>query len=109
MIRDAPGGVVRGRRDGPNEPTAAILTVKVIPRAGNTAIAGTRDNALLVRLSAAPVDGAANAALITLLAGIIGVPKRQITVIAGEKSRTKRVKVNGVNAETVRQRLGLSA
>jgi uncharacterized protein (TIGR00251 family) len=109
VIRDAPDGVVRGGRDGRNEPQAAILTVRVIPRAGNTAIAGTRDNALLVRLAAAPVDGAANAALVTLLAETIGVPRRQITVIAGEKSRTKHVKVIGVNAETVRRRLGLSA
>ena len=55
------------------------------------------------------MDGAANAALVTFLAEIIRVPKRQITIIAGDKSRTKRVKVMGVTAETVRQRLGLSA
>jgi len=94
VIRDAPDG--------------AIVTVKVIPRAGHTAIAGTRDNALLIRLAAAPVDGAANTALISLFAAIIGVPKRQIAIIAGEKSRTKHVKVIGVTAEIVRQRLGLS-
>lgn len=95
MIRDAPDG--------------ALLTVKVIPRAGRTAIAGTRDDALLIRLAAAPVDGAANATLISLLADAIGVSKRQVTILSGEKSRTKRVKVMGVTAATVRQRLGLSA
>ncbi|HUE86770.1 MAG TPA: DUF167 domain-containing protein [Vicinamibacterales bacterium] len=93
MIRDAPDGVV--------------IAIKVIPRAGNTAIAGTRDNALLIRLAAAPVDGAANSALVALLARILGVPARQIAVVAGEKSRSKRVKVVGVSAEAVRQRLGL--
>jgi uncharacterized protein (TIGR00251 family) len=86
----------------------AILTVKVIPRAGRTAVAGTRDHTLLVRLAAAPVDGAANTALIDLLSETLGVPKRQITIVSGEKSRTKRVKVVGVTAATVQQRLGLS-
>jgi uncharacterized protein (TIGR00251 family) len=87
----------------------AILTVRVIPRAGRTAIAGTRDDTLLIRLAAAPVDGAANTALIDLLADVIGVPKRQIAIVSGEKSRTKRVKVIGMTAAAVRQRLGLSA
>jgi uncharacterized protein (TIGR00251 family) len=89
-------------------PEGAILTVKVITRAGKTAIAGARDNILLIRLAAAPVDGAANTALIDLLAGAIGVPKRQIAIVSGEKSRTKRVKVLGVPPDVVRQRLGLS-
>lgn len=93
MIRDAPDG--------------AILTVKVIPRAGKTAITGTRDNALLIRLAAAPVDGAANATLLSLLADALGVPKRQVTILSGEKSRTKHVKVMGVTAEVVRQRLSI--
>ena len=94
MIRDAPDG--------------AIVTVKVIPRAGTTALAGTRDDTLLIRLAAAPVEGAANTALIDLLANILGVPKRQVAIISGKRSRTKRVKVMGVAAEVIRQRLGLS-
>jgi uncharacterized protein (TIGR00251 family) len=88
-------------------PDGAILTVKVIPRAGKTAIAGTRDDALLIRLAAAPVDGAANATLISMLADALGVPIRQVTILLGEKSRTKRVKVMGVTAEVVRQRLSV--
>lgn len=68
-------------------------------------IAGTRDNALLVRLAAAPVDGAANTELIALLADALQVPKRHIVLIAGEKSRSKRVKVAGVTAATLRARL----
>ena len=95
MISDAPDG--------------AVVTIRVIPRAGDSAIAGTRDNALLVRLAAAPVDGAANAALVALLAEAVGVPRRQLEVIAGARARTKRVKVLGVTASVVRQRLGFSA
>jgi uncharacterized protein (TIGR00251 family) len=89
-------------------PDGALLTLKVTPRAGKTGIAGTRDNTLVVRVAAAPVDGAANTALIDLLADILDVPKRQVTIVSGEKSRTKRVKVRGVTAEHVRHRLGLS-
>lgn len=56
----------------------ALLKVRVIPRAGRSGIAGLRDGALLVRLAAAPVDGAANAELIAVLAEAIGVPERRI-------------------------------
>jgi uncharacterized protein (TIGR00251 family) len=85
-----------------------IIDIKVIPRAGRSTIAGTRDNALLIRLAAAPVEGAANAELIALLAEHLHLPKRNISVIAGEKSRSKRVKVSGADAAYVRARLGAS-
>jgi uncharacterized protein (TIGR00251 family) len=91
VIRDAPDG--------------ALIDVKVIPRAGRSTIAGTRDNALLIRLAAAPVEGAANAELIELLARALAVPKRAITVVSGEKSRSKRLKVVGLSADAVRARL----
>jgi uncharacterized protein (TIGR00251 family) len=86
----------------------AIIDIKVIPRAGRTAVDGTRDNAVLVRLAAAPVDGAANAELIALLARLLDIPKRQLTVVAGEKARAKRVKAIGVRAATVIDRLRLA-
>jgi uncharacterized protein (TIGR00251 family) len=63
--------------------------VRVIPRAGRTEIAGVRDGAVLVRLAAAPVEGAANAELIDLLARILRIPKRDITIVSGERSRSK--------------------
>ena len=85
----------------------AILALKVIPRAGKTALAGTRGGALLVRLAAAPVAGAANDALLAFLADILGVPKGRITLIAGSHSRSKRVKVAGITADEVRRRLEL--
>ena len=73
-----------------------ILTVRVIPRAARSAIAGTRDDALLVRLCAPPVDGAANDELIRLLAEELDIPKRHIEIITGHRSRTKRVRITGV-------------
>ena len=91
MIDDTPDGVV--------------IDIKVIPRAGRTQLAGTRDNAILIRLAAAPVEGAANAELIAFLSHVLHIPKRDITVIAGEKSRSKRVKLGRVAIDVVRARL----
>ena len=75
--------------------------MRVIPRAGRSAIAGLRDGALLVRLAAAPVDGAANDELIALLARLLHRPKRDIIIISGERSRAKRVRVSGMNRAVV--------
>jgi len=78
-----------------------LIDVRVIPRATKSGVAGARDNALLVRLNAPPVDGAANAELIAVLARALGVPKRAVTLVSGERSRQKRVRVTGVTAEQV--------
>jgi uncharacterized protein (TIGR00251 family) len=86
-------------------PQGIVLTVRVIPRAGRSGVAGTRDGALLVRLNAPPVDGAANEELIEVLAGLLDVPKRAVTIVAGDRSRSKRVRVTGIDAGTARSRL----
>ena len=59
---------------------AVFLDVRVIPRAARPGLAGTRDGALLVRVSAPPVQGAANAELIQVLAKELGVSKRQVAI-----------------------------
>ena len=83
--------------------TGVDITVRVIPRARKSEIAGTRGDALLVRLAAPPLDGAANAALIELLATRLGVSGRSISIVSGERSRDKRVAVAGVSpAEALR-------
>jgi uncharacterized protein (TIGR00251 family) len=81
------------------------IVVRVVPRAGRAGIAGTREGALLVRLNAAPVDGAANAELIEFIADALDVPKRSISITAGEKSRRKTVHVSGLSLDEVRVRL----
>lgn len=86
----------------------AIVALKIIPRAGRTMLAGVRDNALLVRLAAAPVEGAANAALLAFLSDQLQIPKARLEIVTGEKSRSKRVKVKGMSAATVAARLGLA-
>ena len=78
-----------------------ILNVRVIPRAARSQFAGKRDHALLVRLNAPPVDGAANAELIELLAEALGIPRRNIEIVSGHRSRTKRVRITGVTSADV--------
>ena len=71
----------------------------MIPRAGRSGFAGLRDGALLVKLAAAPVDGAANDELIALLAKTLRIPKRDITIVSGERSRSKRIRIAGIARE----------
>lgn len=79
----------------------------MIPRAGRTVIAGVRDGRVLVRLSAAPVDGAANDALITFFSTTFDVPRRSLHIVAGEKSRSKRIGVDGLSPDDIRRYLDL--
>lgn len=87
--------------------TAAGVTlrVRVVPRAGRTGVAGSREDALLVRLAAAPVDGAANDTLIAFLSELFERPKRDITLISGHTSRDKRIAIAGVTEGDVAARL----
>jgi uncharacterized protein (TIGR00251 family) len=84
---------------------AATIQVRVIPRAGRTAFAGWRGGALVVRLAAAPVDGAANDALIAALARALDCPRRAISIVSGGKSRDKRIRIEGVTAAEIDRRL----
>ena len=82
-----------------------ILSVRVIPRSPRSKIDGRRGDALLVRLAAPPVDGAANQALIDLLSREFQVPKRQIAILSGTTSRDKRVELGGLDAAAGEARL----
>ncbi len=66
---------------------------------------GTRGGAILIRLAAPPVDGAANDALIAFLAEALAVPRRNISIVSGGKSRDKRVAVDGLDEAAARARL----
>jgi uncharacterized protein (TIGR00251 family) len=92
-------------------PTISAIDVelRVVARAGRSEFAGLRDGAILVRLAAAPVDGAANDALIALIARTLQVPKRDVEIVAGERARTKRVRVAGMNRAQLIDRLVRSA
>jgi uncharacterized protein (TIGR00251 family) len=81
------------------------IDIRVIPRASKSGVAGMRGSALLVRLNAAPVDGAANAELIEILSDVLDVPKRAISIVAGERSRQKRVQIDGLTDQLVASKL----
>ena len=86
-------------------PDGIVVSIRVIPRAGRSGVAGARGDALLVRLNAPPVDGAANEELIAVIAQALGVPKRAVTIVSGGRSRQKRVHVSGIDVSTAESRL----
>jgi len=77
----------------------------VIPRSPRSRVDGLRGDAVLVRLAAPPVEGAANEALVAFLADALELPRRSITIVSGEKSRDKRVRIDGLDEVTARARL----
>ena len=86
------------------------LVVRVTPRASREALAGfDAEGRLKVRLTAPPVEGAANAALVRLLAKTLGVARGRVTVVRGTASREKVVEVEGLDEAALRRLLGESA
>jgi len=83
------------------------FAVRVHPRAKRDAIAGAVGDALKVALASPPVEGRANEACIEFLARLLGVSRSAIEIISGQSSRNKVVRVTGISAATVRQRLGV--
>ncbi|HKQ87546.1 MAG TPA: DUF167 domain-containing protein, partial [Candidatus Acidoferrales bacterium] len=87
-------------------PDGVTIAVRVTPRASRDAIEGEYQGALKVRLTAPPVDSRANDALRKFLAANLNVPASAVKIIAGEKSRTKRVLVTGITRAQAQQLLG---
>ncbi|MBI2354617.1 MAG: YggU family protein [Deltaproteobacteria bacterium] len=72
-----------------------ILGLHVQPRASRNEVCGVQDNALKIRLTSPPVDGAANKLCRELLADLFHVPRSAVEIVSGENSRHKRVRVSG--------------
>ncbi|MGH7529783.1 MAG: DUF167 domain-containing protein [Gemmatimonadales bacterium] len=85
----------------------ARLTVHVVPRAAETAVAGRHGDAVRIRVAAAPADGAANDELVRFLAERLGVPRRAVAIAAGDTSRRKRLTIDGLDSAEVLRRLGV--
>jgi uncharacterized protein (TIGR00251 family) len=88
-----------------DSPGGAVIAVRAMPRASRPGIAGVRDGALVVRLQSAPADGAANAELVAVLAGALGIPRRDVAILSGSSSRSKRLRAAGLTAAEVVARL----
>ena len=85
----------------------ARLAVRVQPRAKTDALGGERGGALVVRVTAPPVDGKANAAVCALVARAAGVPKSAVTVVHGAGTRDKVLEIRGVDTASLRRAVGL--
>ncbi len=84
----------------------ARLLVRLTPRGGRDAVEGfDLDGTLRVRVAPPPVDGAANAALVRLLAKQLGIGRSSVRLVAGGQSRIKTVEVEGLSDAEVRERL----
>jgi uncharacterized protein (TIGR00251 family) len=93
----------------PVQPTATgiRLTIRVTPRAPKDSVSGVRDNRLIVRVTAPPVDQAANNAVVALLSKLLDLRKCAIRIVAGAGSRNKTLEIDGVSVAIARQRLGV--
>jgi len=79
-----------------------VLDVRVQPSAGRTGVAGRHGDALKLRVGAPPVEGRANAAVVAFLAEQFGVKAAAVSIVSGETSRQKRVKLEGVDEAAAR-------
>jgi uncharacterized protein len=80
------------------------INVRVIPRSSKNSIEW-EEGTLKVRLTAPPVDGAANEALLTLLAQRLGLPKRDIHIIQGATGRHKTIEITGMTSQAIEQKI----
>lgn len=83
----------------------ADISIRLQPRAKREEVVGERAGAIVIRVTAPPVDGKANAALCALIAKVAGVPGSHVEVVRGQTSRDKIIRVNGVSDEALRSAL----
>lgn len=81
------------------------FAVKVQPRARKNAITGTVGDALKLALTAPPVEGKANQAVIEFFAEFFEIPRSSVSIASGETSRNKVIRVSGMSAQQVRERV----
>lgn len=86
-------------------PQGISFAVKVQPRARKNAITGTVGDALKLALTAPPVDGKANQAVIDFLAAFFDIPRSSITIASGATSRLKTIRITGANRRMLEERL----
>ncbi len=84
-----------------------ILNVLIQPRSSKTEIAGLQGEALKIRLTSPPVEGAANEQCKSLLSKVLKVPKKNIEIVSGLKSRTKKLKITNISRSDAEKALKL--
>jgi len=89
----------QGPQPGKAGPDAAVLSVRIQPRASKRGISRMEDGSLKIRLTAPPVDGAANDALIKYLAETFSVPRSQVEILSGHTGRQKIIRISGIGQQ----------
>jgi len=87
------------------QPDGVLLSLKVQPRASSNAVVGPAGNELKVKVTAPPVDAAANEALVRFLAEYLGCPRNRVELLRGHASRHKVVKIYGIPVDGIIARL----
>ena len=109
MARHPPRSSASDRVEAPaglrRSPGGLLLNVRVTPRAPRTVVGGARDNRLLVRVTAAPVDNAANEAAVRAVADALGVSRGRVRVAAGATSRNKTLEITAGDEADLSRRL----
>jgi len=86
-----------------------IFTAKVVPGSSRTIVAGILEDMIKVRVAAAPEKGKANQCLVAFLANQLGVRKNAVEIVSGQTQPVKRVRVAGISAAELLEKLGLNA
>jgi hypothetical protein len=92
---------IQENRDG------VTFTAKIVPGSSKTALAGTLDGMVKVKVAAPPEKGKANACLAAFLAKQVGVRKKAVTITSGQTSPVKQILIAGITAATLQDKLGL--
>lgn len=87
------------------DPHAALVALRVQPRASADAVLGEREGVIVIHLKAPPVDGQANVALLSFIARRLRVPRHRVVLVRGSGSRRKWIRVEGLSAACVRATL----
>jgi uncharacterized protein (TIGR00251 family) len=91
--------------DWPDATQRARIDIRVMPRSSKNGIDGIRDGRIVIRVTAAPVDGAANDAVVATIAAALDLPRRAVRVVHGDTSRNKTIEITGLASATVHSRL----
>jgi uncharacterized protein len=84
---------------------SATLSVRIQPRSSKNGVTRMEDGSLKIRLTAPPVDGAANEALVKFLSDTLSISKSQVEIVSGHTSREKRIKISGMDEDDVNRLL----
>lgn len=85
--------------------TNARIDIRVIPRSPRTRIDGARNGRLIVRVTAPPVDDAANKAVVMAIADALGVSRSAVRIVTGATGRNKTIEIAGIDDAAIRSRL----